>query len=200
RHRPRHHQRQWRRLRPGAPDRRLRRACAGDASGGARVAESEAGGGLALHRRGRRHRACRGARVNEKLLAHFAEQAGFCTALGSPFTGQLIERMRADIAAGGPTAALVGGWQGNPRADAVSLRLAGAAHAAVLTGRDERLAALYPHQNPGLRMDEVWPVVRDLFEREADLVREFIRSAPQTNETRRSIALLAAFLSFARDW
>lgn len=138
--------------------------------------------------------------MNEKLLAHFAEQAGFCTALGSPFTGQLIERMRADIAAGGPTAALVGGWQGNPRADAVSLRLAGAAHAAVLTGRDERLAALYPHQNPGWRMDEVWPVVRDLFEREADWVREFIRSAPQTNETRRSIALLAAFLSFAREW
>lgn len=138
--------------------------------------------------------------MNEKLLAHFAEQAGFCTALGSPFTGQLIERMREDIIAGGPTAALVGDWQSNPRADAVSLRLTGAAHAAVLTDRDPALATLYPAQHPDWHMDEVWPAVRALFERDAAWVRDFITSAPQTNETRRSVALLAAFLTFAQDW
>lgn len=138
--------------------------------------------------------------MNEKLLAHFAEQAGFCTALGSPFTGQLIERMREDIVAGGPIEALVGDWAGNPRADAVSLRLAGAAHAAVLTGRDAALAALYPVQNPNWRMDEVWPAVRALFARERTWVRSFIQSPPQTNETRRSITLLACFLDFARTW
>jgi len=138
--------------------------------------------------------------MNEKLLAHFAEQAGFCTALGSPFTGQLVERMREDIIARGPTAALVADWPGNPRADAVALRLTGPAHAAVLTGRDPALAALYPAHNPNWRMSEVWPAIRALFEREHDWVRDFIRSAPQTNETRRSIALLACFLTFARDW
>ncbi len=138
--------------------------------------------------------------MNEKLLAHFAEQAGFCSALGSPFTGELIERMREDIVAGGPTAALVGDWQGNPRADAVALRLAGAAHAAVLTGPDTRLAQLFPAQNASWRMEEIWPAVQALFARDDGWIREFIRSAPQTNETRRSIALLAAFLAFARDW
>lgn len=138
--------------------------------------------------------------MNEKLLAHFAEQAAFCTALGSPFTGALVERMREDVIAGGPTAALVGDWPGNPRADAVSLRLAGAAHAAVLAGRDPALAALYPAQTPAWRMSEVWPAVRAMFARDGGWVRDFIRSPPQTNETRRSIALLACFLAFARDW
>lgn len=138
--------------------------------------------------------------MNEKLLAHFAEQAAFCMALGSPFTGELIERMREDIIAGGPTHALVGDWPTDPRADALSLRLAGAAHAAVLSGRDPVLAAFYPAHNPDWRMNDVWPAARALFEREQDWVRAFIASPPQTNETRRSIVLLACFLHFARDW
>lgn len=138
--------------------------------------------------------------MNEKLLAHFSEQAQFCAIFGSPFTAQLIERMREDIIAGGPCEALVGARPGSPRADALALRLTGAAHAAALTGRDRELAALYPAHNPAWRIDEVWPAVRALFEREQGWVRDFIRSAPQTNETRRSIGLLAAFLAFGRTW
>ncbi len=138
--------------------------------------------------------------MNDKLLAHFAEQAAFCTALGSPFTGELIERMREDIITGGPTHALVGEWPTNPRADALSLRLAGVAHASVLNGRDTALAALYPAHNPSWRMNDVWPAVRALFDRDQVWVRDFIGSAPQTNETRRSMVLLACFLHFARDW
>ncbi len=78
----------------------------------------------------------------ERILAHFAEQATFCTLFGSPFTGQLIERLGDDIAKGGPTDKLVGQWPTNPRADALSLRLAGALHAAGLMNRDSGLAAL----------------------------------------------------------
>lgn len=138
--------------------------------------------------------------MNEKLLAHFNEQAGYCALFGSTFTALLIERMRDDVINGGPTKALVGDWPGNPRADAVALRLAGAAHAAALTNRDAALAGLYPPHNPSWHMDQVWPAVRALFEREQGWVRDFIRSAPQTNETRRSIALLAGFLTFAETW
>lgn len=136
----------------------------------------------------------------EKVLAHFTEQAAFCSAYGSPFTGQLIEAMAADFTAGGPTAAVIGDWPTNPRADALALRLAGALHAAVLTNRDPALRALYPAQVPRWRMEDVWPVARALFERERDWVAAFIQSAPQTNETRRSIALLAGFLAFAKTW
>ena len=39
-----------------------------------------------------------------------------------------------------------------------------------------------------------------MLERELNTAAQFIRSAPQTNETRRSIALLAAFLCFAESW
>lgn len=136
----------------------------------------------------------------EKILAHFREQAVFCEAYGSPFTAQLIARMGEDMRAGGPVAALVADWQTNPRADALSLRFAGALHAAVLTGRDPELAALYPASTPHWGMDAVWPLARTFLVREQDWVRQFIRSAPQTNETRRAIALLAGFLAFAEHW
>jgi hypothetical protein len=49
-------------------------------------------------------------------------------------------------------------------------------------------------------MDDVWPVARAFLERERAWVAGFIRSAPQTNEVRRSIALLAGFLTFAERW
>src|SRR5688572_27064417 len=49
-------------------------------------------------------------------------------------------------------------------------------------------------------MDGVWPAAHDFLKREHDWVAEFIRSAPQTNEVRRSIALLAGFLAFAKNW
>jgi hypothetical protein len=136
----------------------------------------------------------------EKLLAHFAEQSAICAAFGSPFTSQLMARMRDDIEAGGPTAKLLADWPTNPRADALALRLTGAAHAAALTNRDPELARLYPASNPEWRMDEIWPHVRDLFDRERAWAHAFIQSAPQTNEIRRSIALLAGFLHFAQGW
>lgn len=136
----------------------------------------------------------------ERVLAHFREQAAFCTSYGSSFTGDLINAMADDLESGGPTAALVAQWPTNPRADALSLRMAGALHAAVLTGRDPALAALYPGHVQEWRISDVWPVARAFLERERAWVAGFIRSAPQTNETRRSIALLSGFLTFAQTW
>lgn len=136
----------------------------------------------------------------EKILAHFREQAGACKDYGSRFTGELIDRFVGDFEDGGPIAQLVGDWPTHPRADALSLRIAGALHAAALTGRDERLAAAYPAANPHWDMNAVWPIARAFLAREQAWVAEFIKSAPQTNETRRSIALLLAFLTFAKDW
>jgi hypothetical protein len=138
--------------------------------------------------------------VKDRIAAHFREQGAICTAYGSPFTGQLCERFTDDLEAGGPVAALLAGWSSNPRADVIGLRLAGALHAAALSGRDAALAALYPPGNGAWRMDEVWPAAHAFLAREQDWVKSFLQYAPQTNETRRSIALLAAFLSFARGW
>jgi hypothetical protein len=134
------------------------------------------------------------------VLAHFNEQAVFCEVYGSPFTGQLIRRFAEDLESGGPVAALVAEWPTNPRADALSLRFAGALHAAALSERDPALADLYPDARAAWRMDDVWPVARAFLQRERGWVAEFIQSAPQTNEVRRSIALLAGFLAFAKNW
>src|SRR5262249_4708616 len=130
----------------------------------------------------------------EKLLDHFREQAMYCSTFGSLFTGELVTRMGEDLASDGPVARLVGDWQGSPRADVVALRLAGALHAGVLMGRDSELAASYPDASGQWSMAKVWPLARAFLERERDWVEDFIKSPPQTNETRRSIALLACFL------
>jgi len=135
-----------------------------------------------------------------RILTHFREQSVFCTAYGSPFTGELVTHMADDIEARGPTHALVGAWPTNPRSGAIALRLAGALHDAVLTNRDLQLASLYPAQTRNWRMHDVWPVARAFLEREHAWVGDFIRSPPQTNETRRAIALLAGFLTFANEW
>jgi hypothetical protein len=127
------------------------------------------------------------------LLDHFREQAGFCIAMGSPFTAGLIEVMAGDLEAGGPVADLVSAWPGSPRADAVSLRLTGALHAAAMTGRDEALRDAYRPPGPHWEA-RLWPAVRAFLARDRDWVAEFLRLPPQTNEARRSIGLLAGFL------
>ena len=136
----------------------------------------------------------------ESVIAHFREQAMFCDMYGSPFTGALMKAMASDIEAGGLMAALAGDWPTSPRADALALRFTGVLHEAALSGRDLKLAALYPAEQPNWNMQEVWPAALAFLQREEAWVREFVRSAPQTNETRRSIALLAAFLTFAQTW
>lgn len=138
--------------------------------------------------------------MNERILAHFNEQAMYCDLFGSPFTAQLSRAMSTDYEQGGPIAALLANWTTNPRADALALRLAGYFHHAVLTNRDPDLAAHYPSGVANWTIEEIWPRARALLQREPNTAAQFIRSAPQTNETRRSIALLSAFLHFAETW
>ncbi len=121
-------------------------------------------------------------------------QAHWCGAFGSPFTRDLLERAAEDHAAGGIVARLTEDWPGNPRADALSLRIAGALHAAALTRRDPALTAVYPGAGPDWSMDKVWPHAEAFLVREEDHVRNFMRSPPQTNETGRATGLAAGFM------
>jgi hypothetical protein len=131
------------------------------------------------------------------VLEEFQLQSRFCGEFGSRFTEELLNRCAADIQAGGIIAKLTDGWPGYPRTDAVSLRLAGALHAAALTGREPKLAAEYPDQRPDWSMDRVWPVAREFLQREEAYVRDFMKSPPQTNETARSTGLACGFLWLA---
>ncbi len=134
------------------------------------------------------------------MLAAFGQQAAWCRSLGSPFTAEVVSALGDDIAARGTTAKVVDGWPGDPAADALPLRLAGALHALALSREDARLARQYPSadatspeiDHPALRA----AILASLAER-ADVVRAFIASPPQTNEVGRSAVLLGGFLRIA---
>ncbi len=131
------------------------------------------------------------------VLEEFRLQSGFCAEFDAPFMQQLLARAADNIEAGGIVAKLTVNWTGHPRADAVSLRVAGALHAAALTGRDAMLAVEYPHARNDWSMDRMWPIAEAFLEREEGWVRDFMKSPPQTNETARAAGLAAAFMWLA---
>jgi len=132
------------------------------------------------------------------VLEEFRLQSRFCAEFGSPFTSQLLAQGADDIEAGGPVADLTANWQGHLRADAVSLRWAGALHAAALTKRDAALAAAYPGAGGDWSMDRIWPAAVAFMKREEAWMRAFMTSPPQTNETGRSSGLAAGFMWLAQ--
>lgn len=129
------------------------------------------------------------------LIAAFETQIGWCGRLGSPFTARVLALALEDLGAGGPVADLLGDWPGDPKADALALRLAGALHALVLTGRDGDLARHYPPNGPG---PDVADAIRRALKRHDGFVREFLTSPPQTNEVGRAGVLLGGFLEIAK--
>ncbi len=132
------------------------------------------------------------------LAQAFREQAGWCDELGSPFTAALCRRAAIDAAGGGWVATLLhrDGWT---RADAVALRFTGALHAAALSGRAPALAACYPPGRADWDVDEVFAAATAAHAEDPAWFERFVASPPQTNETRRTIALLPGFLAAARD-
>lgn len=131
------------------------------------------------------------------LADHFRVQGDWCRRLGSPFTDALMQRAADDIEAGGIVATVTSGWDPNPKRDAVGLRLAGALHAAVLEARDAGLAAVYPAPDRSWEIAHVWPAAERFLRENADWVRDFLKSPPQTNEVGRAGAFAPAFMWLA---
>ena len=132
----------------------------------------------------------------EAMLSAFDLQVGWCSSLGSPFTAEVLSLLRDDLAGGGRTAELLRSWPGDPLADALPLRLAGALHALVLSGATPELAACYPPLHNQSR-DRLWPALNEVLNRHDDMIRHFLTSPPQTNEVGRSGVLLGGFLTVA---
>jgi hypothetical protein len=127
----------------------------------------------------------------------FQRQSAACEALGSPFTARLCRLVGERLQPGSLIADRVLGWPGDPspQADSVPLRLAGCLHALVLEGRAPGLASVYPPQDAP--QDLLWDAVQKAFTDHADFILARLQSAPQTNEVRRSGALLPGFLTIA---
>lgn len=130
-------------------------------------------------------------------LAAFRTQIDWCERLGSPFTARLLSLLADDLAAGGDTTASLADWPGDPTADALPLRVAGALHALVLTDAAPALAALYPpHAADPARLR---PVLLEALSQHRETVGGFLALPPQTNEVGRSAVLLGGYLQIAHE-
>jgi hypothetical protein len=132
------------------------------------------------------------------IRAHFEAQARACDDLGSPFTARLCRVLARILDRSTVTGMAVLEWQGNPRADALALRLCGGLHALALADADDGIAGAYPPAS--LDEDRLAAEIDAAIRRnDEDLVRA-LDSAPQTNEVGRAAMLLPGFLAIARHF
>jgi hypothetical protein len=136
---------------------------------------------------------------SDALIESFREQVRWCDKLGSAFTARLLEALVQDWLAGGPMRTLLPDWtSGPPATDLVPLRLAGGLHALALSGRHPALTALYPPAAAQFDAAVIVPLLRRLLVDEAEMLRSFLASAPQTNETLRSAVLIGGYAAIAQ--
>lgn len=135
----------------------------------------------------------------DQVVKAFDVQIAWCRTGNAPFTADIIELCRDNILGGGSLAALVVPWHGNLKADAVSLRVAGALHFLVRIGRAPKLAAFYPpHQRAVFDRDAVAREIEAAVAENLDAVRDTISRPPQTNEVGRSAVLMPGYAEVAR--
>ncbi|HUA79353.1 MAG TPA: DUF2332 family protein [Dyella sp.] len=127
----------------------------------------------------------------------FAKQAQYCEEHGSPFTARVLYGLMRAIAKGEPCLHAVGSWQGEPMADALPLRVAGALHALVLDGRAAELARHYPGGNAGRNDGALQQAIVAALRTHPYTLAEYLASPPQTNEVGRSAVLLGGFMIIA---
>lgn len=126
-----------------------------------------------------------------KLADAFASQSISCTKLGSPFMGRLCTLFAQRLTPGTATTDRLFAWEGDvsSRGHSVPLRLCGALHAQKLQGCSI-LAPVYPPND--VPDDVLWQAVTAALEAHEAQIMAFLDSPPQTNEIRRSVALIAA--------
>ncbi|HBF30945.1 DUF2332 family protein [Rhizobium sp.] len=127
----------------------------------------------------------------------FLDQAAHCDVLGSPFNARLCRLVAEKLEHNSAVATRILSWPGDTTSagDSVPLRLAGSLHALVLTGQNADLATAYP---PHMVDDNtLWAAVSSALTENEAFLQERLNSAPQTNEVRRSAALLPGFLTLA---
>jgi len=91
-------------------------------------------------------------------------------------------------------------FRGEPVLDALPLRVLAAVHERVLRGAAQALAAYYPSTGGRFEADGAWRALRELVAAERDELRVAAATrGVQTNEVRRSAALLGGFLRIAHE-
>lgn len=129
--------------------------------------------------------------MTTRLGAAFTEQAQSCAALGSPFMEQLCTVLAERLSPDSPIGHRLFDWPGDlgPGAESVPLRLCGALHALRMMDRGGLDRVYPPHK---VDDDTLWAGIAHALDSETEFIDRFIDTPPQTNEVRRSAALIAA--------
>ena len=125
------------------------------------------------------------------LREAFEFQSKACADLGSPFMERLMRICGERLTDASPVGAKLLSWEGDvgPMAQSLPLRLAGGFHALRLQG-DTGLRGVYPPRE--VSDEALWRAVQATLESYTMFLEQFVDSPPQTNEVRRSAALLPA--------
>jgi hypothetical protein len=124
-------------------------------------------------------------------------QGQACAGLGSPMYGGLLDRVAADVEAGGAFAAILSGHENDPARLALPLRLLGGLHRLVLDGRASTLRRWYPSTGGHWDTEAAWPDIAVAATDHAEALQAALHHPPQTNEVGRSAALIGALLILA---
>ncbi len=136
-----------------------------------------------------------------RLVQNTRQQADACRRLGSPLYGGLLEQIADDIALGGVCAEVLAGREHSRIREAVPLRLMGAVHGLVLTGRAPELAGFFPSAGGTApeHPEAAWPALRKAVAGHRQWIRHWLDRPPQTNEPGRASMLIAGILHALGD-
>lgn len=137
------------------------------------------------------------------LKTAFKIQGENCLAMGSPFMAKFCSLCALHLESSGAVGEKLFNWSEGGTEDigpfgaSLPLRLAGALHALVLDGISTPLSLVYPPEELYINDDKLWQAIEQALNTHADFILERLKSPPQTNELRRSCALLPGFLTIA---
>ncbi len=131
--------------------------------------------------------------MDSKIREGFEWQIATCLSLGSRLTSDVLTGVLAILDRTTRTGARICGWAGDPKSDALMLRIAGGLNALARTGQDERLTALY-----AARAGDWQRELTRVFVLWDDMLYPWLDHAPQTNEVARSGVLFPGVMEIAR--
>lgn len=131
--------------------------------------------------------------MSHPLGARFREQAQGCLP-GSPLSSVLLAAMADDLDAGGVTADVVAGHEGDRPGTVLPLRLLAALHRLVLEGRAAGLAPYYPSVGGTAPAEAVWPAAAATMREHLGELRRLVDRTVQTNEPGRASLLFGGLL------
>ncbi len=135
----------------------------------------------------------------DHLAGAFARQQEACRTLGSPFNALLCQAVVRYGLPESRTRSTLVDWQGDPTGagDALPVRLCGALHELVLTEAESGLGGLYPPNHHTVNAATLHKAITAAITTHDRFIATRLRMAPQTNEVRRSTAIIATLLHIA---